>query len=236
MSETKSVSLGFSKRLYQKTIATFLISFLIGIVLLEYFVDYKPLKTFVDNTVQWGTIISALSGVMALAFLVTNNVRGLSRNISAEKRDLKRLVGNAIFLGVYVMYIALGISDPKLEQGTNFTLLFITTTALISIGIYSMGEINASWMSILRLSNMNTLETYVLFAGFLIRSLVRPATTTVFYAIFPNLVVVQDWLQYVPYGAVMRATNAAAGIGGIVLGIRALALKEPGLVEMEVSK
>jgi hypothetical protein len=45
---------------------------------------------------------------------------------------------------------------------------------------------------------------------------------------------VGTWIEQVVNGSVQRAALGAAGVGTLILGIRALVGKEPGLIEMEI--
>jgi len=56
----------------------------------------------------------------------------------------------------------------------------------------------------------------------------------VFVAIYPPLYEVGTWIEQVVNGSVQRAALGAAGVGTLILGIRALVGKEPGLIEMEI--
>jgi hypothetical protein len=58
---------------------------------------------------------------------------------------------------------------------------------------------------------------------------------TVITANAPIIFTIGDWARTVPYAAVQQAASAAAGVGGILLGVRAHIGKEPGLVEMEIT-
>ena len=54
-------------------------------------------------------------------------------------------------------------------------------------------------------------------------------------AYIPQFEVIGDWIMKVPYTASNRGAMIAAGIGVVVLAIRALVGREPGLIEMEMA-
>jgi hypothetical protein len=49
------------------------------------------------------------------------------------------------------------------------------------------------------------------------------------------LLVIAEWIKATPNTAAQRAALLAAAVGGIVLGIRALVMRETGLIEAEVT-
>jgi hypothetical protein len=56
---TDSAEQIISRRSYQRTIPVFIVSILVGIFLVEYFIAYEPLTALTDELSLWGVIITA---------------------------------------------------------------------------------------------------------------------------------------------------------------------------------
>jgi hypothetical protein len=87
-------------------------------------------------------------------------------------------------------------------------------------------------MSIVKIGSMHTLEGFVLLAAVIIRMIYLP---TVFVAIYPPFLDLNVWIQQAPVASVQRSVLGCAAIGSVILALRALAQKEPTLIETEAA-
>jgi hypothetical protein len=81
-----------------------------------------------------------------------------------------------------------------------------------------------------RLSRITSFEVFCLWITAILTVM---GSTTALVAIWPPFNDIRIWIYMVPDRAARIAATGAAAIGGIILGVRALVGKEPGLVEME---
>jgi hypothetical protein len=88
----------------------------------------------------------------------------------------------------------------------------------------------ASWAAIRELSRIRSFEAGVVWVCCILTVLGR---TTGLVAAMPFLNDIAIWIRMVGDSTARSAAIGAAGIGGIILAIRAIVGKEPGLVEME---
>ena len=219
-----------SRRFYQRVIPLFVIAFFTGLLIIQYFVAYQPLKDTVDEMNRWGNIISAFAMLMATIYLIYFNGAALSRGI--RKGSFNAAFPGAAFLVVYLVLVVIALSDPNLTRGTLFTLVNTPINTALYTAIYFSGELMATWMALVRLGPIRNLEGSVLFAGFFLYSLTQ---LNFLFAVYPQVVDLQNWFLNVEQAAVMRSVVGAAGVGSLILALRALVGKEPGLVEMEVT-
>lgn len=219
-----------SRRFYQRIVPLFLIAFFTGLLMVQYFVRYQPLKDAVDEMNRWGNIISGFAMLMASIYLISANGRALSRGLG--KGSFRAAFPGAAFLLVYVVLVVIALSDPKLASGNLFSIVNTPITTALFQSMYFSGELMATWMVLVRLGSMRRLEGYALFAGWFLSSLVQ---LNFLFALYPQLINLSNWISLVMFASVMRAVVGAAGVGACILALRVLVGKEPGLVEMEAT-
>jgi hypothetical protein len=78
---------------------------------------------------------------------------------------------------------------------------------------------------------VTSIESAAMMAVWFFITLREMASVVVF---FPQIEAIGDWIMKTPYMASNRGVMIAAGIGIVILAVRALVGKEPGLIEMEV--
>ena len=226
---TQTISTGMSRRIYRRLIPAFFVSFLIGVGIADYYVSYPPLNGLQNEIIREGTMISLFIGVVATVYLVWMNLLQIYTNVTG-KRNNKALFSACVFIAVYVIFCALALSTPQLTSGVVYTLVFTTIFGYLTTAFFANSSIWASWMVIVKVGSMQTLEGFVLLFAVLVKIAITP---TVFYALYPPLLQVSVWLQQVPDAGVMRSVLGCAAIGSVILALRALVNKEPSLMEIE---
>jgi hypothetical protein len=227
MTKTEQVGTLFTKRLYQRNFPLALVSVIILIICINRFGAPNPVTSTLNSAVlQWSVIISAVA--MLYGQIVLFLMR--SRRLITKKGNKKSLFNDATFFGTFVIVFALGAALPGGQSNPTYANIFQTIT-LIETGIISLRCVYHVWTSFRVFSRVSSAESIAFMIAWFITSL-RELTSAV--AIMPQLTPMADWLLMVPNMAVTRTIIAAAGIGSIVLGIRALVGREPGLIELEV--
>jgi len=229
-----------SKRIYQRQTPLFLIAVIAGIMIVEYFsVPSKPVTSYEvamrltkDELVAWGVNMSAIAILFGQVMLLLRHGRILARGPTIRREyGWRRLFESGVFMAAFLIFGLLALSDPKNVSGDLFTALYLAFIMKFAQGLGSCGwpaQVNA----VFRAFKITSLETLTIATVYI---LVWLRYLTTFTAFVPGIAFVFDWVAAVPHAAAQRAGLIGAAVGAIVIGIRALVGREPGLMEYEVT-
>jgi len=219
-----------TKRLYQFQIPLFLVSIFAGINIAEYFLNIDALTTIKNEALQWGVIITAFTTLFAYTILVSSNAKTVSR----IRESMKNRVRSAILLIVIVIFCIAALMDPvKLTGGDTFNFLYSNIIVTLGFGMSLGTHIVFTWAAIKKLQRIPDIETAIMLICFTLE--IFGDGMTMMPALWPAFALAQSWIKVVPNMIGQRAAVAAAGIGAIILGLRALVWKEPGIIEIEIT-
>jgi len=216
-----------SRRTYQRTIPIFIVALLIGIFLANYFFVYDPLKAITNELSLWGIIITAGTLLFGNLILVIVKARSLT-----TKQTRRERFDAVTFLSVAALIVVLGLVDPRGIRGSSFLLVYGITTSLLSTALWTNAHLYYVWAVIQRLVRVRTLEVAVLAISTLLIIFYNTPFTIV---LVPQFSPLGEWIITVVNRAVQRATAACLAVTGIVVVVRGLVGKEPGLIEMEMA-
>jgi len=220
-----------TKRLYQFQFPLLVITVSAGIIIAQYYIKDTTLNYLQSETIRWGTIVTALIAVFAYVSLILANVR----RIGNKNVETKNKVRSITFLITLAIFALLAFSDPvKLTGGANYNMLYTTVIAVGSIGLWVIADPMLIWASIKRLMRINNIETLIMLITFVIE--IAAEGMTMVPAMYSPVGDVGVWVKSVPNMIGQRAAVAAAGVGGVILALRAIIWKEPGLVEVELQE
>jgi hypothetical protein len=222
----EQMSKGVSRRLYQRQIPLILVSALITIIVVQYFVPpYAPLTAAKDELGLWGSIIYTFVLLFGYIALIMSNVRRVM-----DPNRSRRTYLSVLWLGALAAYIVLGLVLQGGSTGSQYKMLYMY------IALYAGAGMNASWIihsynsyRYLRFSSVATSLFLLAFVFVVCREL------SVMVAVYPPLYDIGSWIEQVVNGPAQSASLACAGVGTLILATRALVGKEPGLIEMEVT-
>jgi hypothetical protein len=209
-------------------IPIFMVSVISGIFFVNYFgTSYKPVADITNNFLLSTTILVALGDVYGYAVLTWLHIRRVTSN--RDRPEYRRtLIKSGTILGTCLFFAILAWFFGGV-RGSTFTFWFmaIPTMTLVSA--------NMVWVfhgyTPFRILRITSVETLLFFLTFLLTCTGQMSLMT---TIWPPFATITNWMMSVPSVAVQRASLMAAAVGSIVLGVRALFGREPGLVEMEV--
>jgi hypothetical protein len=214
-----------SRRLYQRTIPLFIVSLVAGIMIVEYFVVPGTILTTLKEEIQlWGSVIGTLTLAFGYLMLVMRYGRSIYRRETGRP-----LLNAAATIGSLIFFLAIGLAFEGGNTGPEFLLLYGYIPMYVSTasGMYWPHHTYNPF----RLFKWTSPEAIALYLGWILTLL---GEMSALVAIWPPFADITYWIQSVPQTGTNRAALAAAAISGIVLGIRALAGREPGLIEMEI--
>jgi hypothetical protein len=218
-----------SKRIYQFTIPLYLVSVISGLLIADYFLVVPALADFSTQIGKWGSILSAFAIIYASVVLTATRIQVL-----AAQKSRKDVFRSVVYLITFFGFAALALTDTTLLTSSSaFIDVYSPTMSQVGMMVWVSGPSYNNWMRMRKLSRIQSLEALVLWIFSILRGMYG---LTVITANAPIIFTIGDWARTVPYAAVQQAASAAAGVGGILLGVRALVGKEPGLVEMEITE
>lgn len=220
-----TVERGITKSTYQRTIPTFLVSILAGILIIHYFVpETDVFNALKFEITQWGTILTAVAFIYGYISILLIH----ARRLMLRRAPTRELFGSVVLFGSFLAIMAIFFLVPEgiesdFSATWQFYLLGFATTA---VGI--------DWafhpFACVRMFRVTSIEAAVMFLSWMLACLsVLPAWNVWVPIIGP----IGDWIGEVPMTATMRAALACTAVSSIVLAVRAIVGKEPGLIEVE---
>jgi len=233
--ELSLVSKMMSRRFYQRTVPLFIVSVLTGIFIADYFAGYGPafkegpLTPLTKELTTWGTIISLFILLFANVAMLMMHFRTLVRG-RVHRKEMFRSVS---FVGSAAFFVILAFaSGPKLTSGDLYLLVWVAVYGTMGLGIAIGHHTFFTWHAMKRLRGAASPDTIALLVSTILSLFLY---TTAVTAVTPHFDAAANWIKGIPNTASQRAALAAAAVGGIILGVRALVGREPGLIEAEVT-
>lgn len=219
-----------SASIYRRQIPILVVSFFMAVLLIEYYAVKTPVITDLSSQfLSWGAIIAILQLLFGYLTLMRMHVRRISQYRSEGYNRL--IYKSVIVMATFVAMLAIGLYEGKGNAGPMFTFWYSNIIAMAGVG--TVLEWISHYSSPARMFKITSPESFVMLAVWFFIVLREMATMVVF---FPQIEVIGDWIMKTPYMASNRGVMIAAGIGIVILAIRALVGKEPGLIEMEATK
>jgi hypothetical protein len=214
-----------SSRIYQRQIPIIITSAIIAIIAIEYFAPQVPALTTTKEELQlWASIIFSFVMLFGYVTLLMNHVR----QATTEKRTVRKYL-IMILLAVVVIFVILGLTLEGGPSGVQYSVLYKYLALYIAGGMYT------AWAhhpyNAYRFIKVTSPASTIFLITWLF--LVFRELSVIVFA-FPPLYDVGTWIEQVINASAQRVSLACAGVGQLILGIRALVGKEPGLIETEV--
>jgi hypothetical protein len=220
-----TVSRGITKSTYQRTVPTFLVSILAGILIIHYFAPSSPDFNRVQAEItQWGTILTAIAFIYGYISILMIHARRLIMRKATRREMFGSTIVYVSFLAIMAIYFFVPEGIESAFSGTwQFYLIsFATTSVVIDWAFHPFACV--------RMFRVTSVEAAVMFVSWLVASMSQLSAWTLY---IPWLGPMGDWIGAIPMTATQRAALACTAVSSIVLAVRALVGKEPGLIEVE---
>lgn len=180
------------------------------LVILAFFVDYKPLGKISTSLQDWGVIISAFALGIASVNLLQIHFRKIAR-----EGGLNWLYSGALILSLIGM-AALGIAKGPTHKTYQFWFNALFTPGQATVYAMTGFYIASAAFRAFRVRNV---EAAILLVSAALVMLGNVSVGEALWAGFPK---VGSWLMDIPNLAGQRGMMIGAGIGGIAGGLRVL--------------
>ena len=179
------------------------------IMVVNFFVKYKPLNSIGSGLSSWGVIIAAFS----LGLGAVNLVQVQYRNIRSGKNTLNSVTAIA---GMVIMAV-IGILTG--QKGTVFTFLFSNMLQPLGDTVFSLLAFYIASASY-RAFRAKSIETWILLGAAAVLIL---GNTPFIGLLSDKIPVIANWFLNNPTVAARRAITVSAAIGGLAAALRAFA-------------
>lgn len=212
-----------SKATYQMKIPVFIVSVIMGIYLVEQFTKITVITNVKKQLDLWGTVILATVFLFGYVFSVVGRIRSLNkaRSTPFNKTTFANIVVMAIFVIFVLVIMTQGISSRLYSLLYQYLPGYVTPTGFH--GYYDL-------YLLYRLFRFSDIYVILYFGVVLFRFLTDIGVVSYYV---PALWNARQWIEYVPANAAYQATTLAGAVGLVILGVRALVGREPGLIELE---
>ena len=214
--------------LYTKTLPLLLVS---GIILLNIFGYYfgaavPALKTLSSTTKSWSSIITSWVLIYTYVVLLVWHIRRLMKGQQTTGR--RAFVESLCMVGIFVAILLYGLGTAGVNAASDSSFILIMSY-LAFAGRSSQHWLHDGYASFRRVLAVN-LDTAVFLIAYLSGMAYQiPAIQ----AVLPQIETIAVWFEDVPAKAVQRGGFISMAMFGMMMVIRALTLKEPGLIELE---
>jgi len=224
----KTVSV--SKRLYQRQIPIFLVSFIIAVMLVQYIVVNPTIEEVRKEMLLWANIVSLIVWLFANVVLILNN----SRRVLRAKEDRRLWYESILILASTAFFLLLALSNPaQMEKNTNYVTVYKVLIGAIYLGIEATALTYQNYNIIRRLSTQRLTPEVVVLVLCCVIQWLRGMTVITYN--YPQVFAVAEWVEKVAYSSATRAATVVLAVGSLILAIRALVGREPGIIEMEMA-
>lgn len=214
-----------SKRFYQRNIPIVITAIIVALYTAQYFLVYRELKATTDQLSMWGTTISNFSILFAYTNMIISRIRHLGRR-TENPRSFRSAT---IFLGSVTAFSILGLAFPGGTLSPTYNAIF---TGIIAVtGTAAFNQWHHHIYNCYRLLRPTSLQATSFLVAFLF-TWFRASPTLI--SIFPGLYPIATWVETVPAVATQRGVTIATAVGSLMLAIRVLYGKEPGIIEVEM--
>lgn len=216
-----------TKSMYQRGIPVVIVSLFILIIIAAYFINYQPLTAVSDELTAWGNAAAAFAIIFSDFTILFIYGRRLM-----QRREKKLTYNAAVVYASFLFFIGLALSQPKLTAAPLYVLYYTVVLGQIGTGTGVLKGAYYAYATLRVFPRWRTPEIFILFLTFVVVVFRQLTLTAVLY---PPIVTIGDWIMTIPYGAAERGALLAMGVASIVTALRAIAGKEPGLIEAEMA-
>lgn len=203
----------------RRTIPLILISACIVIISAQYFLQIPMLTDLKNELVRWGTIGAAFAVLYGISVEIVRNIR-----LAAKERTPKDIVYYTLYFVFMILFVAVGaIYGVGSAEFTNIYVRILTPSKFAIELVYGLMLVSAGYRTL----KASSLPATVLMFSAVIMLLRNSPMVTSF---IPGIAPIADWLS-IPLTGGSRGALIGAGIGALMISLRAVAMKEAGLVE-----
>lgn len=220
-------SVGSGKVIYQKTIPLILMALLAALQIFDFYIPNTFLKAPVQELVKWGNINAQWVLMYSFVFLFIVHIRRIIRPPDAKSRPYARPL-STIFALSFLLLLVYALIVPGGQNNVNFNTIWMYIIGYASAGVYyvwiTMGYQSYQFLRFTSLDGSIFVITW-----FFTMTKETPVFPYLNKFIFNDIAI---WFESTIGMNAQRGMVIAAGVGVVIIIIRALMLREPGIIGM----
>ncbi len=218
-----------SRRLYTRVGALFVAALFVGVYIGDSIIKWDPLHMVYTAFQETQGMVNLMIQVFAAMVLYLNAFTNLI-NYRTTSRTLN--VRNATIIIFSIVLIAFFLSQPNQEQSTDAGMVNNVIQGACSNGLF-LGRYGMMYYWVLRrFGEFRTIDRIMqLFTWFLWTIRDNPIVLSWMPAMGPAV----DWVRATFYNGLLQGVLFTVACGALIIAMRVLIGREPGIIEAEVS-
>jgi hypothetical protein len=226
MTETTSVL--SSRRLYQRVLPLFTVSLFVGVFIGQTVIDWEPWNFVYTVLQETQGMVVLMVQIFAAFILYYGKVRSLTRYRTEERTLLVRNITILVFAAFLSWFFWSTGGHESVQASAVVPIIQGSCQRGLFFARYGM----MYYWVLRRFSEFRTIDRIAqLFMWFLLA--IRG--TNAIIVPYPFLIDAIDWVRFTLYNGALMGVLFTVACGAIIISIRALLGREPGLIEMEVT-
>lgn len=216
-----------SRRLYQRTLPLFVCALFVGVFIGQTIIKWDPLDTVYRAFQDTNAMVIMMIQIFAAFTLYYGKVRSAARYRTEERTLLIRNITILVFSAFLSWFFWSTGGHESIEASTVVPIIQGSCQRGLFFARYGM----MYYWVLRRFAEFRTIDRIAqLFMWFLLA--IRG--TNAIIVPFPILIEWIDWVRFTWYTGALNGVLFTVACGALIITIRAILGKEPGLIEMEV--
>ena len=200
----------------------------IVVTILDWLFIFPPINFAKAEISRWGTLIGGFLIILAVFILLRRHTRRISR----MEFGTQEFWHSVTLWGSFLLFFGLSVLLEGGRNHTSYRWLYDNIINPFNLAQYRGIMMAYTVLAAYYALKVNSLETTVFLASGIIWLMWQVPLGNY---LVPQIVGAGDWISNVPNTAGARAAALAIAVGGIMMGLRTLVGKEPGLIEEDVT-
>jgi hypothetical protein len=218
-----------SKRTYQRLGALFICSVFVGVYIIHDIIDLEVLNFVYTAFAETQTTIRVVVQLFAAFILYYGALRHMIYRTGVERTMLVRDATVLVFSVVLAGFV---LSQPGMETSAGASVVNSVLQGSCQYGLFVARYGMMYYWVLRRFSEFRTIDRI---AQLVIWFLVTIRDTPILVQYVPGIDQAVDWIMATLYTGALRGVLITVAVGSMILAMRALIGREPGLIEAEVT-
>lgn len=217
-----------SRRIYQRIGPLFVCAVFVGVFIGQEMIAFEPLKFVYDTFQKTQGMVVLMVQVFAAFILYYGKIRSLTRWRTEERTLLIRNIVILAFAGFLSWFFWSTGGHESLQASAIVPIIQGSCQRGLFLARYGM----MYYWVLRRFSEFRTIDRIAQLAMWFLLAI---RGTNAIIVPYPYLIEVIDWVRFTLYTGALDGVLFTVACGAIIISIRSLIGREPGLIEMEVT-
>ena len=225
---TEEVSVLSSRRLYQRILPLFVCSLFVGVFIGQTVIDWEPWDFVYTVFQETQGMVVLMVQIFAAFILYYGKVRSITRYRTEERTLLVRNITILVFAAFLSWFFWSTGGHESVQASAVVPIIQGSCQRGLFFARYGM----MYYWVLRRFSEFRTIDRIAQLGMWF---LIAIRGTNAIIVPYPFLIEAIDWVRFTLYTGALNGVLFTVACGAIIISIRALLGREPGLIEMEVT-